>query len=189
MSKYRTARVAGVVGALAVAGALVAGGTSATADDAARGLTQVIKMKNDKHPRFVAPESVEYGTELQIVNKTDSDKVGPHTFSLVAKEDMPRTKQEMKRCGNLKGVCRKIANDHGVFPDVGDFDVDDTTVDNGSEGWDVHYEGSTRGDSWFAGSEGDTTSRQVLADRKIRFLCIVHPDMQGKVKVENPPMR
>ena len=122
-------------------------------------------------------------SSLQIVNKTDPDRIGPHTFTLFDAGELPRGRDEIKRCGKIKGLCKRVANDHGVFP-PDDFEVDDPVVENGSAGWDTSYEGGTSGDSWFTQTEDETTSRQLTAaPGNLRFLCIVHPDMQGKVKV------
>lgn len=182
MNKHKTLRVAGMVAALAAVGAVLAGGTMATADVAKGPVDNSIKIKGNNAPRFDAPEEVPFGVDLQIVNKTDPDKIGPHTFTLVAKSELPKGKDELKKCGQLKLICKKVAADHGVHP-PSDFEIDDYDVDNGSEGWDTHYEGSTHGDSWLTETEGETTSRQLLATGTIRFMCVVHPEMQGKVKV------
>jgi hypothetical protein len=179
MKYSRTLRVAGAV---AAAGAVAMSGTAATADVDKRLTSDSIKMKGDKQPRFDAPETVIAGADLQIVNKTNADKIGPHTFSLVEKDQLPKTVQEMKRCAKFRGVCKDIFNEHEVDPVT--FDVGVPNVENGAEGWDAHFDGENGGDTWYTGEEGDTTSRQVTAEsNKIFFLCIVHPEMQGKSKV------
>ncbi len=47
--------------------------------------------------------TVPFGVDLQIVNKTDPNKIGPHTFTLVAKSELPRGRDELKKCGQMKG--------------------------------------------------------------------------------------
>lgn len=181
MTKSRTLRVAGTVAALAAVGAVVAGGTIATAD-VAKGPESVIKIKGNGHPRFDAPEEVPFGADLQIVNKTDPDKIGPHTFSLVEKEALPKGKDELKRCEKIKDVCKDIFNAHEIVFEP--FSVGEPNVENGVPGWDATFDGgSQEGDSWFTAEQDETTSRTVATPNTMRFLCIVHPDMQGKVKV------
>ena len=183
MKQARILRVAGTMAALAASGALLAGGSAATADVAAKGVDSTIKIKGNAHPRFVAPETVFAGADLEIVNRTNPQAIGPHSFSLIEKSELPRTRDEFKRCAKLRGICKRIANDHGVFP-PSDFTVDTPEVENGSTGWDTRYAPGTSGDSWLTEQEDETTSREVTADPgNLWFLCIVHPDMQDKVKV------
>jgi plastocyanin len=182
MKQRRTLRVAGAVAALAAAGAVATAGTVAAAD-VAKGVDATIKIKGNAHPRFVAPDTVIAGSDLGIVNRTNPQVIGPHTFSLIEKSELPRTRDEFKRCARIRGICKQIANDHGVFPPA-DFEVDEPDVENGSTGWDTTYDGEDSGDSWLTENEDELAHRQVTADPgNLWFLCIVHPDMQGKVKV------
>ncbi len=182
MKDSKTLRLAGAVAALAALGSILLGGT-ASAEESARGLDAEIAIKGNNHPRFDGPETVEVGQQLEIVNKTDPDRIGPHSFSLFERSELPRGRDEMKRCGQIKGLCKRVANDHGVFP-PNDFEVDNPVVDNGSAGWDTSYDRGVSGDSWLTQVEDETHSRAVTAaPGNLRYLCIVHPDMQGKIKV------
>ena len=181
MYKHKTLRVAGAVAVLAAAGAVVAGGTVATAD-VAKGLEGSIKMKGNNVPRFDAPETVEAGQDLQIVNKSNPQQIGPHTFSLVEKTALPRGRDELKRCGKLKGICKDIAVAHEI--DFQTFEIGEPNVERGAEGWDARFTGSEEGDTWYTETKDETTSRQVTAGAgNLWFMCAVHPEMQGKVKV------
>ena len=183
MKQVNALRAAAAIAALAATGALVAGGSAASAD-VAKGSDATIKIKGNGHPRFVVPESMDGGSTLGIVNRTNPDAIGPHTFSLVDRAELPRGIDELKRCGKIKGICKQIANDHGVFPPA-DFEIDEYDVENGATGWDTSYAGDTSGDSWFTETEDETTERQMLATGNVWFMCVVHPDMQGHIKV-NP---
>jgi len=182
MKDSKSLRVAGAVAAFAALGSIFLGGT-ASAEESARGAAATIDIKGNNHPRFEGPETVDAGQQLEIVNNTDPDRIGPHSFSLFERSELPRGRDEMKRCGQIKGLCKRVANDHGVFP-PNDFEVDNPVVDNGSAGWDTSYDRGVSGDSWLTLVEDETHSRAVTAGPgNLRYLCIVHPDMQGKIKV------
>ncbi len=182
MQTHKTLRLAGVVAALAAAGAVIAGGTVATAN-VDKGLVSTIKIKGNNQPRFDAPETVTAGADLQILNKTDPQKIGPHSFSLVEKQALPRGRDELRRCGRLKGVCKDIVVAHEV--DLQTFEVGEPDVERGLEGWDAVFDGgSQEGDTWFTEAQNETTSRQVTAGAgNLWFMCVIHANMQGKVKV------
>src|SRR6478672_7363110 len=85
-----TAACAGAVG-------MVAGGASASGtdkqDDAAATITIA---SSGKDLFFQGPSKVAAGSKLAITNTTDPTKVGPHTFTLVEKSELPKTKDEIK---------------------------------------------------------------------------------------------
>jgi plastocyanin len=177
-------RFGGVLAAL-TALAVVGVGGSASAADTAKGpsLNPQVKIKGNGNPHFVAPEVVGIGQELEIVNRTDPTVIGPHTFSLVEKEALPKTNEEIEKCSNLKLVCKDIANAHKVDPQT--FAVEKPDVEKGFPGWDATFDGAQqKGDSWYTETQDETTSRQVSAGPgNLWFVCAVHPFMQGKVKV------
>jgi hypothetical protein len=184
MTKRRTVRVAGVVAALAATGGLLAGGAAATAEEA-KGPTvgTSIRIKNNDHPKFAAPEAVLAGADLQVINRTNPNRIGPHTFSLVERDQLPRTRDELKKCGNFKIVCKDI----GIAHDAGPGGVSIRDVENGAAGWDATFDGQSAGDSWYTDELDETTSRVVSAGPgNLWFMCAIHPDMQGKVKVVDP---
>ena len=182
MKNAKSMRVAGAVAALAAVGAVAASGTVATAEVARGPVDQSIEIRGNLNPRFDAPESIMFGTDLQIVNKTKPNKIGPHTFSLVEKDQLPKGKDELKRCSKLKDVCKDIAIAHELDFSTGE--IGEPNVERGLTGWDALFTGAEEGDTWFTSTKDETTSRQVTAaPGKLWFLCAVHPEMQGKIQV------
>jgi hypothetical protein len=177
-------RLAGALGAIVALGALTAGGTAA-AGVSSKGLTETIKIKNNDHPKFVGPDVVSAGSELQIVNRTDPNAIGPHTFSLVTKDQLPKGREEIKKCGKqFRKVCGDIAEAHEVNFNTGE--VNKPVVDNGlPSSWDASFDGDSAGDSWFTLSKDESHARQVGAapGEKLFYMCAVHPFMQGKLEV------
>jgi hypothetical protein len=182
--------VAAAVAALTV----VAAGGAASANTAEKGdpIEKTIKIKGDKFNdlKFAGPDTIAEGQALAVVNLTKPGKVGPHTFSLVTKDAQP-TRDEYKKCGKLKPstVCDDIATAHEVeFPPAGPPIVHEPDVDNGLDGWDLSFDNvGTQGDTWYTETKDEETSRTVSADvDKLFYLCIVHPNMKGKIAVEHP---
>lgn len=177
-------RLAAVLSAIVALCALTAGGT-ATAGANSKGATEVIKIKNNDHPRFVGPDVIAAGSTLEIVNLTDP--VRAHSFSLVAKDRLPKTERQIKRCvGKLPpsggGVCGDIVAAHTVYRS--------SYVDVGTvPGWDLSFDRDSGddswGDSWQSSTESLNTERIVAVDpgEKLFYLCAVHARMQGKFVV------
>ena len=81
------------------------------------GNTDVITMSLVKGKlKFVAPETVTVGDQLQVLNKTNPKQVGPHTFSLVTKGSIPKTRKAQNTCFTPKKICFAIAKWHGFNP-------------------------------------------------------------------------
>lgn len=181
----RTRRAAGAFAAVAAIGAVaLSSSVVATADsgEPTRAKAAVVKMKQKgKELKFKGPETVAKGAELEVVNKTNPRKVGPHTLSLVKGKKMPTTREELKRCGELKGVCGRIFKAHEVDPQT--FEVGRVLVTAGKPGWDKGF--GKRGDSWFTEEEGELFGQKVSAKRgkTLHMLCIVHPEMQAQIEV------
>lgn len=158
----------------------------ATAEVPATGTTDTIGIQDVKGAlKFVAPESVRQGDQLEIVNETDPKKVGPHTFSLVTQGSVPKTKSARKNCFTPKHICMSIAKWHGFDPKTEKISINPAKA--GPEGWSTEGSTSKKGDSWFTEKKGETFSQQVTADPAttgtLYFICAVHPWMHGKVKV------
>ena len=151
------------------------------------GVTDTISIQLSKGAlKFVAPESVKVGDELEIVNETDPKKVGPHTFSLVTKGSLPKTPGARKSCFTPKHICMSIAKWHGFNPKTEQITINPAKA--GPEGWSTLGSNSAKGDSWFTGEKKGTSFSQVVtADPAttptIYFMCAIHPWMQGSVKV------
>lgn len=173
------------VTAVGVIGFATVGGASAKpAQKADRGTAATITMAADgKNLAFTGPRKVSSGSQLTIVNATDPSKVGPHTFTLVKKNNLPKDEQAIKDCAKLKtDFCAGIVKDHKVDFKTGT--VGKPNIDVGKTGWDKSY--GSKGDSWVAESEGATQERVVSAKpgKTLYYLCLVHPFMQGKIKVK-----
>lgn len=153
------------------------------------GVTQVISMELTKGKlKFVGPESVTVGDQLEIVNKTNPRQVGPHTFSLVTKGSLPKTPKARKSCFAPKHICLAIAKWHGFSPKTERITVNPAKA--GLAGWSTMGNASgKKGDSWFSGEKkGGHFSQEVTAGAgtTLYYLCAVHPWMQGKVNVVAP---
>jgi hypothetical protein len=151
------------------------------------GTTDTISIQEVKGGlKFVAPEAVHQGDELEIVNETDPKKVGPHTFSLVTKGSLPKTPSARKNCFTPKHICLSISKWHGFNPKTEKITIN--PAEAGPEGWSTLGSTTKKGDSWFTGEKkGASFSQQVTADPAatptIYFMCAIHPWMQGSVKV------
>jgi hypothetical protein len=184
LTKLRAAVVATAVVAVGAGGVASISAAAPNTDKAGGGNTTKIKMEaQGKDLFFSGPKKVEKGTKLKIVNKTNPGKIGPHTFTLIKKNRLPDTKKEIKRCENLKlAVCVNAFKAHKVGPPP-TFEVKRPKVEVGRKGWDKSF--GKLGDSWFAGSAGAHNTRKVSANdgKTLYYFCLVHPFMQGKIKV------
>jgi len=135
--------------------------------------------------KFVGPESVTVGDQLEIVNETNPKQVGPHTFSLVTKGSLPKTPKARKNCFTPKHICLAVAIWHGFNPKTER--ITKNPAKAGAAGWSTAGSASKKGDSWFTEKKGETFSQEVTAEAgTLYYLCAVHPWMQGKVNVTAP---
>jgi len=173
------------VSAAALTLALV--GTAAAATPT--GVTDQISIELTKGKlKFVGPESVTVGDQLEIVNKTNPKQVGPHTFSLVTKGSQPKTPKARKSCFTPKHICLAIAMWHGFNPKTEQ--ITKNPAKAGPAGWSTAGNATgKKGDSWFSGEKkGGHISQEVTAEAgtTLYYMCAVHPWMQGKVNVVAP---
>lgn len=151
------------------------------------GVTDVISMELAKGKlKFVGPETVAEGDQLEIVNETNPHQVGPHTFSLVTKGSLPRTPKARKNCFSPKHICLSIAIWHGFNPKTEQ--ITKNPAKAGPAGWSTMGSTSKKGDSWFSEKKNEDISEEVTATAgtTLYYMCAVHPWMQGKVKVVAP---
>lgn len=152
------------------------------------GVTDTITMNLEKGALgFVAPESIHVGDDLKILNETDPKKVGPHTFSLVTKSSLVKTPKAGKSCFTPKHICFSIAQWHGFNPKTETITIN--PAEAGPKGWSTMGSTSKKGDSWFTGEKKTGTSNTQLVTAQpgtIYFMCAIHPEMQGSVKVLPP---
>jgi hypothetical protein len=170
--------------------ALAISGPVSTAATTPTGKTEVISAELTKGKlKFVGPETVTAGDQLEIVSNTNPKQVGPHTFSLVTKGSLPKTRKAMQSCFSPKKICLAIAKWHGFNPKTEK--ITKNLVKAGPAGWSTmgNATGKT-GDSWFSGEtkKGTHVSQEVTAEpgTVLHYICAVHPEMQGEVEVVAP---
>ena len=162
-----------------------AGGASATTAPKA-GATVITMEQDGRELYFDGPATVAAGTALKIKNKTNPQKIGPHTFSLVKADTRPSPddKDAIKACERkFKGICGAIARWHKV-----DFEAEEigrNPVEVGKDGWSLEGDLKRTGDSWFAFSRGESFKRDVSADPgdTLTYFCAIHAVMQGEIEV------
>lgn len=178
-----TFAIATVVAALSVALApALASGAGSTESS---GATVYIRDgKGGLH--FVAPKTVTEGESLTVVNKTNPKEVGPHTFSLVQPQFIPKTPKARQLCFTKGHICKAIARWHGV---KGNGPPSLNPAEAGAEGWSTMGSLTENGDSWFTGEKPNATITQRVAAGAtagpvtIYFMCAIHPWMHGKITV------
>jgi hypothetical protein len=165
--------------------ALVVTGGGAAADEAGKRAAATITMeKNGRELFFDGPRTVAKGEKLKVENLTNPRRVGPHTFSLVKKGALPKGNNESRRCVDFTlKVCRNIVEAHRFDPET--FEVGKPIV--GGKKWDKLFGNRAKGDSWYTEKKGNKDTRKVTADvgDKLFYFCVVHPEMQGRIKVTN----
>jgi hypothetical protein len=118
------------------------------------------------------------GGTLHIVNKAADE--GPHTFTVVKKKDLPRTARQIFNCR----ICQQLGEAHGADPNS-DAPPQHLFLENGV-GQDTPPNVDRPGDSAVTGpNDGDSLDLTVTAPagKTLRFMCLIHPWMQGKVLV------
>jgi hypothetical protein len=179
-----------VVGAMALCltasgtGAALAAKKSAAPTKATVNAVQKVQYKVN---RFVKDSlrwqkdvyQIKSGGTLHIVNKAQD---GPHSFSIVAKKDLPRTTKQMNECK----VCEAIGQQFGITDPNSDAPPPHSYTENGV-GQDAPANFDKPGDSVFIGPQpGDSADAKITAPKgaKLFFMCAIHPWMQGKVIVK-----
>ncbi len=181
-ASVRALLLAAPVAALSLAFAAPVG----AAEIPSTGVTAEIDMKFEKGKMFFeGPTTVTQGDTLKIVNSTNPKQIGPHTFSLVTKAVLPKTKETRKNCFTPKHICLSIAKWHGFNPKTEEITID--PVKAGPAGWSTMGNNSKKGDSWFTEKKDESFEQQVTAaPGTLYFMCAVHSFMQGQVKVVAP---
>lgn len=185
--RARLRALALAVPAAALAVVIGGNGLAGAAETVAEtGVTDQIKIElTNGKLKFVAPPTVGYGDQLEIVNETNPKEVGPHTFSLVTKGSIPKTAKARKNCFTPKHICLAIAEWHGFNPKTEK--ITKNPAKAGPAGWSTMGNATgKKGDSWFTGvKKGASITQQVTATpgTTLYFQCAVHPWMHGKVTV------
>ena len=185
----RSTALRGLLAAGAAAGLTVAiaGGSPASAQQGAPAAAPAatVSMRFDaKGPRFTGSPQVAAGQMLRIRNLSDPKKIGPHTFTLVAANLLPKSRKAMQQCFTPGKICLTAAIAH-------EFDEEAETVgkqlvEASQPGWDRRFSRKVRsGDSWVSEKQDEQFEQVVSAPvgTVLRYMCIIHPEMQGKIKV------
>ncbi len=189
MRTRRSTALRGLLAAGATAGLVTAlGGVSpASAQEAGQpaATAKTISMRFDaRGPRFTGATRVASGQGLRIRNLSDPRKIGPHTFTLAAANVVPRSRRAMRQCFTPGKICMIGAIAHEF--DEKTEKVNRQLVEAGLPGWDHRFSRTVRkGDSWYTEKKGEEFTQVVSAraGTVLRYLCIVHPEMQGKLRV------
>jgi len=122
--------------------------------------------------------NVKAGGTVQFVMNQPQD--GPHTFTVVAPKDLPKTPQQAFNCK----ICNKLAKAHGADPNS-EAPPKFLFLENGI-GQNTPPKLDRPGDSGFlAPKKGASISFKVTAKKgtTLTFMCLIHPWMQAKIKV------
>jgi hypothetical protein len=123
--------------------------------------------------------TVKSGGTLHIVNLAADE--GPHTFTVVAQKDEPRTLRQLFNCS----VCLKLAKAHGANPNS-DAPPKFPYLEDGV-GQKTPPQVNQPGDSGVTGKgkKGESIDLKVTAPAgtKLYFMCLIHPWMQAVVNV------
>jgi uncharacterized cupredoxin-like copper-binding protein len=123
--------------------------------------------------------TVKSGGTLHIVNMAADE--GPHTFTVVAQKDLPKTLPQLFGCK----ICLKLAKAHGANPNS-DAPPKFQYLENGV-GTHTAPKVNQPGDSGVTGKgkKGESINLTVTAPAgtKLYFMCLIHPWMQAVVNV------
>ncbi len=152
------------------------------------GATDVIRIEMVKGGlHFVGPSTVTAGDQLEIVNETNPQQVGPVTFSLVTRGAVPRTSAARKRCALPRHICGAIAGWHGYGASER---IEINPAKAGPPGWSTPGNATgVRGDSWFSEERGESFSQAVstAAPSTLFYLDAIHPWLHGRLTVLPAP--
>jgi hypothetical protein len=123
---------------------------------------------------------VKSGGTLHLVNSVIDE--GPHTFTTVARKDLPRTPAQLNHCS----ICEKLGQAHGADPNT-EGPPKFFFLENGV-GSQAPPSVDRTGDSAFIGpgeKKGESVDVKVTAPKgkTLYFICLIHPWMQARVRV------
>jgi hypothetical protein len=161
---------------------VVAGGTALARSSKKTPKNATVTMKSPikfKRNKFIQDGShfipgvvtIKSGGSLSLKNKSDQ----PHTFSIVAKSDVPKNLKQVGNCGSPGTICEKLFT---AFQPDAQGNPTKPVVDVGPPGVDEP------GDS-FALNPKQTVKVNVSAakGKTLYFMCGIHAWMQGTLKV------
>jgi hypothetical protein len=180
-----------IAGAATVAFALSATGVAVAAKSSAAPAKTTIKVSQKlvvKPNRYIQDGlrwdkdvyHVRSGGTLHVVNTVATE--GPHTFSVVKKNQLPRTAKQVVNCR----ICGVIAQELGVNPNDPNSQPQFQYVENGT-GTNTAPNVDRPGDTGVTGpgKRGESINLKVTAKKgtTLYFMCAIHPWMQAKVIV------
>jgi hypothetical protein len=180
-----------IAGAVTLGFALSATGVAVAAKTSAAPATTTIKVSQKlvmKPNRYIQDGlkwnkdvyHVRSGGTLHIVNTVATE--GPHTFSVVKKNQLPRTAAQTFNCR----ICNKIAQELGANPNDPNSQPQFQYAENGV-GTNTPPNVDRPGDTGLTGQgkRGESIDLKVTARKgtTLYFLCAIHPWMQAKVIV------
>ena len=130
-----------------------------------------------KRNRFIG-DGMRFGRDVTVIKSRGTLTIKnrtrePHTFSIVRKSEVPRTARQAENCR----ACQELGQSHGVPPN-GEGEPTTPLVDKGGKGFDQP------GDSVVFGPRQRVKVKiTARSARTLRFICAIHPWMQGKVAV------
>ena len=175
------------MGAAVGVAALLGGGSPATAQDTVTPTApaKTISMRTTaKRMFFTGASTVKTGQLLRIRNLSNPRQHGPHTFTLVATNLLPRSAKQGEQCFSPGRICLTAAVAHEF--DERTEKVNKQLVEAGQPGWDKRFTRTSKtGDSWYSEKLGEEFSQVVSAKAGtvLRYLCVIHPNMQGRLRV------
>ncbi len=159
--------------AVAVAGGATASKAPKKATETADGKVQfkVNKFFKEGYHYHEGKITIASGGTLKLRDKTGED----HTFSLVKKQ--PKTLKAANDCFGPTGVCGQILAAHGGS-DNGP--PTNPVVNVGADGFDQ------AGDSVVLPGKSKNTTVKITAKAgtRLKFMCVIHPQMQGEIDVK-----
>lgn len=189
MRTRRSTALRGALAAGAAAGLVAAlgSGSPAAADagaDSTATTVKTISMRSAPALRFTGSTTVASGQTLRIRNLSDPRQHGPHTFTLVTADVIPRSAKAARQCFTPGKICLTTAIAHEM--DEKTERIGKQLVEAGQPGWDRRFSRTSRkGDSWYSEKKGEQFEQVVSAKAGtlLRFICVIHPEMQGKIRV------
>ncbi|CAA9484111.1 MAG: hypothetical protein AVDCRST_MAG67-999 [uncultured Solirubrobacteraceae bacterium] len=189
MRTRRSTALRGALAAAAAAGLVAAlgSGSPAAADAGAESTAtaaKTISMRSAPAPRFSGSTSVASGQMLRVRNLSDPRQHGPHTFTLVTADVLPRGRKAGEQCFTPGKICLVGATAHEFDPKTEE--LKRQLVEAGAVGWDRRFSRTSRkGDSWYSEKKNEQFEQVVSArpGTVLRFMCLIHPEMQGKIRV------
>ena len=143
----------------------------------ARGGTTMRPNHSTLDTQRFTPGSVTIAPNGTLTLRDRTTNGDPHTVSIVKATQLPKRASQVGRCYE-GGVCSQLEQAHtgGEEPQGPPKNL---VVNVGKAGLDQP------GDSVFFMKDAGTTKIKVSAARgaNLRFLCIIHPQMQGTIKV------